>query len=250
MPALERLKLTVAYDGRPFAGWQSQPHQNGVQDHLTRAFLALLSETVKIHGAGRTDTGVHALGQVAHVDVPQHKFSPAKWIAAVNAHLPPQIRIVQCQPASTCFHAQYSAVGKVYQYRLWNDQVFHPLEIGRAWHVPQILDLRTLRAVAGRLTGTHDFASFSADRGKAREDTTRTIHQICIRRRKELIKIEFNGNGFLYRMVRMLTGAIVRVASGRADPSWIDQLLSEPGKTKASFTAPPQGLYLVKVEYH
>jgi tRNA pseudouridine38-40 synthase len=249
MPALERLKLTIAYDGRPFSGWQSQPNQNGVQDHLNGAFLALLSEPVKLHGAGRTDSGVHALGQVAHVDVPQHKFDPAKWIVALNAHLPAQIRVVRCQRASTCFHAQYSAVGKVYQYRLWNDPVFHPLEIGRSWHVPQILDLGTIRAAADRLIGTHDFASFAANRGKAVEATTRTIRQIRVRRRKELISMEFDGDGFLYRMVRMLTGAIVRVASGREDLSWIDQLLSTPGKTKASYTAPAEGLYLVRVEY-
>jgi tRNA pseudouridine38-40 synthase len=249
MPALERLKLTVAYDGRPFGGWQSQPNKNGVQDHLKGAFLALLSEPVKLCGAGRTDSGVHALGQVAHVDVPRHKFNPAKWIAALNAHLPPQIRVIRCQVAPNSFHSQYSAVGKVYQYRLWNDPVFHPLEIGRSWHVPQSLELPALRAAADRFIGTHDFASFAANRGKAVETTTRTIHHIQVRHRKELISIDFDGDGFLYRMVRMLTGAIVRVASGREDLRWLDQLLNSPGKTKASYTAPPEGLYLVKVKY-
>ena len=246
---LQRLKLTVAYDGRPFGGWQSQPDQNGVQDHLKQAFLAILSDPVKLHGAGRTDSGVHALGQVAHVDVPHHKFSPTKWIAAVNAHLPAEIRVVRCQLVSAVFHAQYSAVGKVYRYRVWNDPVFHPLEIGRSWHVPQVLDLKTLLVAADRLSGTHDFASFAANRGKANEATTRTINQIRIQRRRELIAMEFDGSGFLYRMVRMLTGAIVRVASGREDLSWIDQLLSHPGKTKASYTAPAEGLYLVRVKY-
>ncbi len=138
---------------------------------------------------------------------------------------------------------------KLYRYRLWNDPVFHPLEIGRSWHVPQILDLRTLRAATDHLTGTHDFASFAANRAKALQGTTRTIHQIRVRHRKELICMEFEADGFLYRMVRMLTGALVRVASGREDLSWIDQLLRHPGKTKASYTAPAEGLYLVKVEY-
>jgi len=246
---LERLKLTVAYDGRPFSGWQSQPNQNGVQDHLKRAFFAILSTQIKIHGAGRTDSGVHALGQVAHVDVPQSKFNPATWMTAVNAHLPAQIRIIRCQLASADFHAQYSATGKIYQYRLWNDPVFHPLEIGRSWHVPQVLDMETLRAAADHLIGTHDFASFAANRGKTTETTTRTIHRVRILHQKALITMEFDGNGFLYRMVRMLTGAIVRVASGRKDLGWINQLLSDPGKTKANFTAPPEGLYLVKVIY-
>jgi tRNA pseudouridine38-40 synthase len=216
---------------------------------LKQAFFAILSEPVKLHGAGRTDSGVHALGQVAHVDVPHRKFSPAKWIAAVNAHLPAQIRVIRCQLVSAVFHAQYSAVGKVYRYRVWNDPVFHPLEIGRSWHVPQVLDLKTLVVAADRLSGTHDFASFAANRGKANETTTRTINQIRIRRRRELIAMEFDGSGFLYRMVRMLTGAIVRVASGREDLNWIDQLLSDPGKTKASYTAPAEGLYLVRVKY-
>jgi tRNA pseudouridine38-40 synthase len=249
MPALERLKLTIAYDGRPFSGWQSQPNQNGIQDHLKRAFLMLLPEPVKLHGAGRTDSGVHAHGQVAHVDVPRHRFDPAKWGAALNAHLPPQIRVIRCERAPTSFHAQYSAVGKVYLYRLWNDPVFHPLEMGRSWHVPQSLDLHALRAAADLLTGTHDFASFAANRGKAVETTIRTIRHVRVQPCKALILMKFDGDGFLYRMVRMLTGAIVRVASGREDLSWIDQLLRNPGKTKASYTAPAEGLYLVKVRY-
>ena len=112
-PAIERLKLTVAYDGRPFSGWQSQPNDNGIQDHLKRAFSHILSVPVKLHGAGRTDSGVHAFGQVAHVDVPRGKMNPATWIAAVNAHLPVEIRLIRCQITSADFHAQYSAVGKV-----------------------------------------------------------------------------------------------------------------------------------------
>jgi tRNA pseudouridine38-40 synthase len=248
-PPFERLKLTVAYDGRPFSGWQSQPNENGIQDHLKRAFSQIVSGPVKLHGAGRTDSGVHALGQVAHVDVPHGKMKPATWIAAVNAHLPVEIRLIQCQPASSDFHAQYSAIGKVYRYRIWNATIFHPMEIGRSWHVPQPLDLDILRAASDRLTGTHDFASFAANPGKAAATTTRTIHQIRIQRRKELIALEFDGNGFLYRMVRMLTGAIVRVALRRANFSWIAELLAEPGRTKTNWTAPAEGLYLVRVKY-
>jgi tRNA pseudouridine38-40 synthase len=249
MTALERLKLIVAYDGRPFSGWQSQPNGNGIQDHLKRAFSQILSGPVKLHGAGRTDSGVHALGQVAHIEVPRQKLNPANWMAAVNAHLPAEIRVIQCQAASSDFHAQYSAVGKVYRYRIWNAQVFHPMEIGRSWHVPQALDLDRLRVACDRVTGTHDFASFAANRGKAPETTTRTIYRISIQRRKELIVLEFDGDGFLYRMVRMITGTIVRVASQRAEIDWIADLLANPGKTKTNCTAPAEGLYLVKVRY-
>lgn len=247
---LQRLKLTVAYDGRPFNGWQSQPNENGVQDHLRRAFFQIVSAPVKLQGSGRTDSGVHALGQVAHVDVPSGRMSPTTWIAAVNANLPAGIRVVGCQQKSTNFHAQFSAKGKVYRYRIWNAPVFHPMEIGRSWHVPQPLDFEVLRSASDQFVGTHDFASFAANRrGKEPETTIRTIHQIRILRRKELVALEFDGSGFLYRMVRMLTGAIVRVASRKADFSWIAGLLADPGKTKTNFMAPAGGLYLVKVKY-
>jgi tRNA pseudouridine38-40 synthase len=248
-PPFERLKLTVAYDGRPFSGWQSQPNENGVQDHLKHAFSQILSTPVKLHGAGRTDSGVHALGQVAHVDVPRRKMDPATWMAAVNANLPGEIRVIRCQPASAEFHAQYSAIGKVYRYRIWNAPILHPMEVGRSWHVPQLLDFDILRAASDLLTGTHDFASFAANRGHAAETTTRTIHQIRIRQEKELVALEFDGNGFLYRMVRMLTGTLVRVALRRADLSWIAELLATQGKTKTNCTAPAGGLYLVRVKY-
>jgi tRNA pseudouridine38-40 synthase len=246
---LERLKLTVAYDGRPFSGWQSQPNENGIQDHLKRAFSHLVDAPVRLQGAGRTDSGVHALGQVAHVDVPRHKMTGLTWTSAVNAHLPPEIRVIQCRPVSARFHAQYSAVGKIYQYRIWNAPVRHPMEIGRSWHIPQPLDLNLLRAACNLLIGTHDFASFAANRGKPGESTIRIIDQIRVRHQKELVTLVFDGNSFLYRMVRMLTGALARVALKRADVCWIDELLGNPGKNKTNSTAPANGLYLVRVKY-
>jgi tRNA pseudouridine38-40 synthase len=248
-PPLERLKLTVAYDGRPFSGWQSQPNENGIQDHLKLAFSQLVSTPVRLQGAGRTDSGVHALGQVAHVDVPRHKMTALTWTSAVNAHLPPEIRVIECRPVSADFHAQFSAVGKIYQYRIWNAPVPHPMEIGRSWHIPQRLDLNLLQAACSQLVGTHDFASFAANRGKPGESTTRTIGKIRVRHQKELVALVFDGNGFLYRMVRMLTGTLARVALKRADLHWIDELLVNPGENKTNFTAPANGLYLVKVKY-
>jgi tRNA pseudouridine38-40 synthase len=249
MAGLERLKLIIAYDGSPFSGWQSQPNGNAIQDHLKRAFSQILPGPIKLHGAGRTDSGVHALGQVAHIDVPGEKLNLTGWTAAVNAHLPAEIRVIQCQTVPSDFHSRYSAVGKVYRYRIWNSEVFHPMEIGRAWHVPQALDFDILRAACGLVTGTHDFASFAANRGKAPETTIRTIYRIGIHRRKELLVLEFDGDGFLYRMVRMLTGTIVRVASKRVELDWMADLLANPGKTKTNCTAPAEGLYLVKVRY-
>jgi tRNA pseudouridine38-40 synthase len=247
--ARERLRLTIAYDGRRFSGWQSQTNKNGVQDHLKAAFFILAPEVIKLHGAGRTDAGVHAMGQVAHVDVPAGRFSNAIWIAALNSHLPPEIRILTCQAVSSDFHAQFSAIGKTYYYRIWNHPVFNPLEIGRSWHVPYPLDRKAMRESANRLLGKHDFASFAANRGKPGECTVRTIHVIKILPRHESLTLQFYGNGFLYRMVRMLTGSIVRVAAGREPVEWIDQLLQHPGKIKASYMAPAEGLYLATVKY-
>ena len=248
MERFERLKLTIAYDGRPFSGWQSQPNGNGIQDHLKSAFFKMLAQPVKLHGAGRTDAGVHAFAQVAHVDVPYRKYALHTWTAALNAHLPREVRVLRCGHARDGFHAQYSAVGKVYIYRIWNDPIHHPLEIGRSWHVVQPLELDALRSARSRLIGTHDFASFAANRGLV-EETTRTIYDIRIKRRRELLILELAANGFLYRMVRMLIGSMAKVASGRKPLSWLEQLLHEPGRQKADFTAPPEGLYLLKVLY-
>jgi tRNA pseudouridine38-40 synthase len=245
----DRLRITVAYDGGPFSGWQSQPNQNGVQDHLKRAFQALAPTAARLHGAGRTDAGVHALAQIAHIDVPRGRFPITKWITALNSHLPSQIRILRCEIVSSEFHAQFSAKGKVYHYHIWNHTVLNPFEIGRCWHVPFPLDINLMTQAADLLCGTHDFASFAANRGKPAESTFRIIHSIKIRRTQQLIRLQFDGNGFLYRMVRMLAGAIVRVAAGRESPDWIDGLLRRPGVVKASFTAPAGGLYLAKVKY-
>jgi tRNA pseudouridine38-40 synthase len=245
----ERLKLTIAYDGRPFSGWQSQPNRNGVQDHLVGAFARILEFPVKVFGAGRTDAGVHALGQVAHVDVPKARFQSRTWIAALNSYLPGQIRILKCVKVNPQFHARYGATGKVYRYRIWNESVLHPLEIGLTWHVPKPLAVETLRAASQCLVGQHDFASFAANRGKLAESTIRTIHAISIRRRQSLLSLDFRGDGFLYRMVRMLTGSLIQVALGREDLSWIEGLIAQPGVRKTNHTAPPEGLYLVRVLY-
>jgi tRNA pseudouridine38-40 synthase len=244
-----RLKLTLAYDGRPFSGWQSQPNKNGVQDHLKKAFQNILSAPVVVHGAGRTDAGVHALGQVAHVDVPSERFALATWIAALNANLPPEIRVMRCQFAPRDFHARYSAIGKTYRYHLCSNPILQPLEIGRCWHLPFRIDRELLSEAAARFVGSHDFASFSASRGKPDENTIRAIQRLDVRAAKDLIRLDLEGTGFLYRMVRMLVGSMVRVASGKENLAWIDDLLRHPAIGKSGYTAPAEGLYLLKVKY-
>ncbi|MEQ1859922.1 MAG: tRNA pseudouridine(38-40) synthase TruA [Chthoniobacteraceae bacterium] len=244
-----RLKLLIAYDGRGFRGWQSQATSDAVQDHIERAFEKLCGARVVVHGSGRTDAGVHALGQVAHADVPRGKFDLRTWLSALNANLPPQVRVLRVNRAPADYHARFSARGKIYEYRLWSGPALHPLEIGRAWHVPTPLDLDLMRAGAKLLEGTHDFAGFAANRGKVEKDTVRTIRAIRIIRRGPLVTLRFEGNGFLYRMVRLLTGSLVRVAQGKASPDWLRGLLDGKGATKSNFAAPPDGLFLVRVLY-
>ncbi len=250
----ERLRLTIAYDGRVFRGWQSQATGDSVQDHLERALATLCGERVIVHGSGRTDAGVHALGQIAHVDVPKNRLPLPRWAPALNAGLPPQVRITRLVRAKPTFHARFDAVGKTYVYRIWNAPVLHPLEIGRAWFLPGELDLPLLRESAALLEGTHDFASFAAHRAPPRHrpvesDTVRTLHCIQITQRGPLITLRFQGSGFLYRMVRLLTGSLVRVAQHRAPAAWLTELLQSKGATKTSFAAPAEGLYLARVLY-
>lgn len=244
-----RLRLALAYDGRPFRGWQSQAGGDAVQDRLEQAFVRVGGERIVVHGSGRTDAGVHALGQVAHVDVPRDFLPPVKWHAALNANLPPEIRVLRCTRAAADFHARFQAKGKTYLYRIFAGPIFPPLEIGRAWHMPGALDLDVLRACAAQLTGTHDFAGFAANRGHPPTSTVRTIREIHLTRRGPLLTLRFTGNGFLYKMVRLLTGTLIRCAQGRMEPAFLDTLLAGGGSPKTHFQAPAEGLYLARVLY-
>lgn len=244
-----RLRMLVAYDGAPFRGWQSQATGDAVQDCLEKVFLQMLGTRVVVHGAGRTDAGVHALGQVAHADVPEEKLTPERWQLALNANLPKGVRILRATRARPTFHSQYDAEGKLYTYRIWNASYLHPLEIGRAWHVPTAVDLAALRKATAVLQGTHDFASFAGNRRRVETDTVRTIHSIQVQARGPSITLRFQGNGFLYHMVRLLTGSLVRTAQGRVEEGWLESLLAHPGVRKTKYLAPAEGLYLTRVLY-
>src|SRR5579862_2354068 len=212
MSDLLRLRMVIAYDGRPFRGWQSQATKDAVQDHLEAAFANTLGEPVSVQGSGRTDAGVHALAQVAHADVPAARLEVTAWQGALNNFLPPEIRVLRVTRAAPDFHSRFDARGKIYTYRLWNASYLHPLEIGRVWHMPSALDLEVLQAGMLLLEGKHDFAGFAANRapGFAAEDTVRTLRRITLTHRGELLTLRFEGDGFLYKMVRLLTGTLVR----------------------------------------
>ena len=260
-----RLKLIVAYDGAPFAGWQSQSHRNTIQDHVERAFERVLGKPARIHGAGRTDAGVHALAQCAHVDLPDNRLSVARWTEALNALLPPTIRVLRCQYVSNDFHARLSAKGKIYRYRIWLASVLPPFEYSRAWHIPRPVDLTILRRAARQFVGTHDFAGFAANRGKSgrrgdtdssrrtageqEKSTIRTIYSVRVRKTGPCVTIEFDGDGFLYKMVRLIVGALIRSALGKVSIENVAARLNSDHVSASRFAAPAEGLSLVRVRY-
>jgi tRNA pseudouridine38-40 synthase len=260
-----RLKLIIAYDGAPFAGWQSQSHRDTIQDHVERAFARVLGKPARVHGAGRTDAGVHAVAQCAHIDLPYNRLSVARWSEALNALLPPTIRVLRCQYVSNDFHARLSAKGKIYRYRIWLASVLPPFEYGRAWHIPRPIDLTILKRAARQFVGTHDFAGFAANRGKSgrrgdtdssrrtageqEKSTIRTIYSVRVRKTGPCVTIEFDGDGFLYKMVRLIVGALVRSALGKVSIENVAARLNSGQVGTPRFVAPAEGLSLVRVRY-
>lgn len=243
-----RLKLVVSYDGRDFAGWQSQTNGNTIQDHIEAAVEKISGERTRVIGAGRTDAGVHALGQCAHVDL-SAELSAERWHTALNALLPPMIRIMRARFVSADFHARFSAKAKVYRYRIVNSAVMSPFERGRAWQVRQRLDRSILERAARLFIGRHNFASFAATRSKSDENATRTIDSIRVRSRSDLIVIDVSAAGFLYKMVRLITGALVRCAAGKDDIDSVRLRLANVSPSWPRVAAPAHGLYLVRVVY-
>ena len=250
-----RLKLRIAYDGRPYQGWQSQACGNTVQDFLLRALEVVAKQPVKLQGAGRTDTGVHALGQIAHFDPPPALgMTPANWVAAFNSKLPATIRVMACEEVPAEFHSRFLAVGKTYHYDLCTEPVLPPLQAGLAWHVPRLADSGLLARALELFLGRHDFHAFAAYRGNEQPDMDwfRTLQRAEVEPLADGYRITFVGTGFLYKMVRFLTGAAVRAAHGRLPLVALAALLDQaPGLPlgKAPDCAPADGLYLREVIY-
>ena len=246
-----RLKFIVAYDGSPFEGWQSQSGGNTIQDHLERAFNKVTGSAIRVHGAGRTDSGVHALGQCAHADLLDRRLTGERWARALNANLPPKIRVLRCRYVSEKFHARFSAKGKLYRYRIWNAEVVMPFEFERVWHITGDFDFRKLGLAAQCFRGRHDFVGFAANRGKPPASTIRTIRSVRVHRAGSLIVLDFEGDGFLYKMVRLMAGSVVDCALGKRSPSELRlQLASgKSPKKPVRHAAPATGLFLVRVRY-
>lgn len=253
---MPRIRFTVAYDGRPYLGWQSQPGGRTVQDVLERAFSSLFGTPVRIHGSGRTDAGVHALGQVFHVDAPDtHRIPADKWPTAINLRLPHTIRVTRAEYADSSFHARFSATGKTYRYCISRAAVLNPFDAGLVWHRPLAWDLNTLEQAVHLFRESHDFTAFAALRGNEPRPIPegyfrRTITQADVTQQGEHVFITLSGTGFLYKMVRLMVGAVHEAARGKITLAALEQLITAPRPNdKSPFCAPPDGLTLMRVHY-
>ena len=250
-----RFRVDVAYDGRPYSGWQSQPDDNGVQDWLQRAIRSICPEIVSVQGSGRTDAGVSATCQVAHFDAPTAwRMNGGEWQRALNTKLPPAIQVLRCGAISPTFHARFSALEKTYHYAIETGEVLPPLRHGLAWHQRELLADQELEEILRLYLGTRDFGAFSAKRHDGRDesrDTMRTLSlAMAVSESPESITMQFRGNGFLYKMVRFLVGSAVYCAKGRISPEEMSRLLEgNTGIAKAPYCAPADGLTLVGVHY-
>lgn len=251
-----RFRLTVAYDGRPFEGWQSQVGGNTIQDKLLAALQEIAPAITTVQGSGRTDAGVSAEGQVAHFDAPAgSSMNAAAWLRALNTKLPPTIRVMDCDGVPNDFHARFSAVGKTYRYQIWTGPVLPPLKAGLVWHLPRFEndDVGEFRTALKCFEGRHDFRAFSANRGDGKDqdrDSVRTVTEVASTWEGELMSVTFSGEGFLYKMVRFLVGSAAWAARGKLKIEEIERLLEAPPENgKAPFCAPADGLSLVKVRY-
>jgi tRNA pseudouridine38-40 synthase len=245
-----RYKLLIAYEGTHYHGWQVQFNGISIQQRIEEALSVILRHPAKITGSGRTDAGVHALGQTAHFDS-DSQLDVHAALHSLNGLLPSDIRILSISEVAADFHARYSAKGKIYRYHLYLERVLNPFRRNFVWHVPFIKDLNAMRKAASLFTGTHDFTSFAneAHRGTASYDSVRRIDRIDFIQEKGGIALEFEGEGFLYMMVRNMVGILVEVGAGKRQPESIADILLLKDRKSAGQAAPARGLFLVKVLY-
>jgi tRNA pseudouridine38-40 synthase len=248
-PAARRFKLTVAYDGTAYAGWQVQPDRPSVQQVLEETLAEIVGHAVKIHGSGRTDAGVHARGQVAHADL-ACRMTAKSVGRALNARLPPDIRVLKASLTRPGFHARRSAAGKEYRYFVWNDELILPDRRLYAAHAYRPLDVAAMREGAAFFVGRHDFASFTANPQRVVESTVRTLFAFTVSRRGKEVVFRVSGEGFLYKQVRGMVGFLLRVGERAEKPEAVKELLDSRAPRKARVpTAAAQGLFLWRVWY-
>ncbi|WP_153722586.1 tRNA pseudouridine(38-40) synthase TruA [Sporosarcina cascadiensis] len=245
---MKRMKATVSYDGTDFAGYQSQPNMRTVQSEIDKALVKLHKDpSVHSVASGRTDSGVHALGQVIHFDTPLDLGN--RWRMALNVLLPKDVRVVEVEEAAADFHARYSAAGKTYQYRWTYNEVQSPFERNFAVHLGRWdPDIERMRKAAQHLIGTHDFTSFCSAK-TATSNKVRTIRKLTLEKQGDHLLLEVEGDGFLYNMVRTIAGVLLAVGIGWDEPEDVKRILDTKDRKSAGKTAPAHGLYLLEVTY-
>lgn len=253
---MARYKLTLEYDGKAYAGWQKQDHMPSIQQSIEEALFAFCGEPVEVHGAGRTDAGVHAAAQVAHIDLNCER-DPYNIMQGINFYLfgghsetpnHNRIAITQVEKTGDDFHARFSAVRRHYVYRIINRRARLALEAGRAWHISEPLNEVAMNEAAQQLLGQHDFTSFRDTQCQAKSPL-KTLDHMRVWRNGELILIETNARSFLHHQVRIMVGTLAMVGKGKWQPADVKTALEAKNRAAAGPTAPPDGLYLTKVDY-
>ncbi|MGI6129280.1 MAG: tRNA pseudouridine(38-40) synthase TruA [bacterium] len=244
---MRTVKLTLAYDGTDYAGFQVQPNASTVQGELEKALSMVLGETVRVMGAGRTDAGVHARGQVISfkttASIPTDRLPPA-----LNSVLPRSIAVWHAEEVPTDFHARFSATDKLYRYLIYLGQVPSPFIKNYSWHLPRELRINAMQQAAAKLVGRHDFSAFCAA-GSDVKSKVRTVRRLGVTAQHDLVVVEAGAKGFLYKMVRSIVGTLVEVGRGALSPEEVQDILVTGDRTRVGPTAPPQGLILWQVAY-
>jgi tRNA pseudouridine38-40 synthase len=244
---MRNIKLTLSYDGTEFHGWQRQDGLRTVQQVLEEAVAELTGSRCRATASGRTDAGVHALGQVVHFFTTS-RHSPEVFVRALNALLPRDVRVLDAEEVPQAFHATLDARSKRYRYRIDNGRIASPFQLRYSWHVAQPLDVEAMNRAGQALLGRHDFRSFETD-WPNRTSSVRTLFDLSTARDDHLVSIEVEADGFLYNMVRAIAGSLVLVGTARRPEAWLRAVLEAQDRTAAGPTAPPQGLFLLRVRY-
>ena len=244
----QNYKLTIAYDGTEYGGWQLQPHTASIQLQLEIALSKIVGAPVRAYGSGRTDAGVHARAQVAHASFAT-RLAPATLSRALNANLPDDVRVTAVHRVPARFHARFSATGKEYRYQIVSDTSADPFLRKYAWYHPWPLDLAAMQRAAKLIIGRHDFTALSANPMRVIDTPVRTVTKLTIRRRGSVVTVAVSANGFLYKMVRSIVGALVKVGEGRLTVVQLGKLLAGKQRTSLVETAPAHGLFLWRVRY-
>lgn len=242
-----RIAALIEYDGSAFCGWQRQDHAPSVQQVVEEALGRVADEAVQVTVAGRTDTGVHALGQVVHFDTAAVR-SGHSWVRGANSHLPPEVALLWAGEVDAGFHARFSATGRRYHYVILNRPVRPTYLARRVTHEYRPLDVARMRAAAAHLVGRHDFSSFRAAECQAKSPV-RELRTLEVERHGDFVHLHAHANAFLQHMVRNIVGVLAAVGAGERDPGWVCEVLEARDRTRGGVTAPPDGLYLRDIEY-